>query len=77
MAGTRSGEVMYYHLDFPNSVPIRRPPPTDLPDLEADSWWSTNPSFLKKKGLIFSNTSNVLAGRPTSTCLLQPPRSSF
>jgi len=43
MAGTRSGEVMYYHLDFRDAAPSRRPPPTDLSDREGDSWWSTNP----------------------------------
>jgi hypothetical protein len=40
MAGTRSGEAMYYNLDHLNAPPIRRPPPTDLPDLEGESWWS-------------------------------------
>jgi len=49
MAGTRSGEAMYYHLDFPNTAPIRRPPPTDLPDPEGDSWWGINPPFIKTK----------------------------
>jgi hypothetical protein len=43
MAGTRSGEAMYYNLDHPNAPPIRRPPPTDLSDLEGESWWSISP----------------------------------
>jgi hypothetical protein len=43
MAGSRSGEAMYYDLDHPNAAPTRRPPPTDLPELEGESWWSIFP----------------------------------
>jgi hypothetical protein len=42
---TRAGEALYYDLSGPGKfTPIRRPLPTDLPQLEGDSWWSMSPS---------------------------------
>lgn len=40
MACTRTGEAFYYSITDFGKVPIRRPSPVDLPQLEGDSWWS-------------------------------------
>jgi hypothetical protein len=41
MACTKAGETLYYDMANLSKAPIRRPPPTDLPELEGDTWWST------------------------------------
>ena len=44
MACSRTGEAVYFNLVNQEVLPIRRPPPSDLPEPEGDSWWSTHPS---------------------------------
>ena len=48
LACTKSGEALYYNLKDHGKAPLRRPPPTDLPETDDDSWWSMSPlqSFL-------------------------------
>ena len=40
MACSRTGEAVYFNLVNQEVPPIRRPPPSDLPEPEGDSWWS-------------------------------------